>query len=195
MENKQEQTSKIFPVGKQELIFGILIVFVSLFLVNCIFFGGFNLGFAIAYGLCVLCSAGYLLCCGHKPGFYSTVLLLLSLVICAAFARSDDGLVKFVMVCFLFVSTNLGLTLLAGKNRFPSGGVRSLLDAFSSFFGLGVGELPASSRGLNTAFRRSGTIGQKTSAILLGLGIAVPVLLIIVPLLIEADAAFEGMLR
>lgn len=195
MENIPEQTGKHFPVGKQELIFGVLILLISLFLVNCAFFGGLNLGFAIAYGLCVLCSIGYLLCCGRKLRAYSVTLLLLSLVICASFARTDDALVKFVMACFLFVSTNMGLTLLSRKNRYPAGGIRSLADAFSTFFGFGVGELPASCRGLSIAFRRSGTVGQKTSAILLGLGIAVPVLLIIVPLLVQADAAFEGMLK
>lgn len=195
MDNPQEKVVKTIPVGKPELIFGILILCISLLLINCVFFGGFHLGFAIAYGLCVLCSSGYLLCSGRKPGLYSTALLLLSLVIGASFARSDDAQVKFVMCCFLFVSTNMGLVLLAGKNRYSAGGIRSLTDAVSAFFGLGVGELPASTRGLGIAFRRSGTVGQKGGAILLGLGIAVPVLLVIVPLLMQADAAFEGMLR
>lgn len=195
MEYPQKQTARTFPMGKLELIFGILILAICLLLVNCIFFGGFHLGFAIAYSLCVICSSAYLLLSGRRPGIYSGTLLLLSLVIGISFARSDDALVKLVMICFLFVSTNLGLSLLAGKNRYPAGSIRSLTDAFSTLFGLGVGELPASSRGISTAFRRSGSIGQKSSAILLGLGIAVPVLLIIVPLLIQADAAFEGLLR
>lgn len=195
MENTQEQTGRSFPVGKRELIFGILILFISLFLVNSIFFGGLNLGFAIAYGLCVLCSGAYLLCSGRKPGFYSSMLLMLSLVIGASFARSDDLSVKFIMACFLFVSTNLGLCLLAGKNTRAPGSIGSLMDSFAAFFIFGIGEMPASGRGLRIAFRRSGSIGQKSGAILLGLGIAVPVLLIIVPLLMQADAAFEGMLR
>ncbi len=191
---EQNQPNRTFHVGKCELIFGVLILCICLLLVNCVFFGGLNLGFAIAYGLCVLCSGAYLLCSGRKPNLYSIILLLLSLVIGSSFARSDDTSVKLVMVCFLFVSTNLGLSLLAGKNRYRTGSICSLTDAFSTLFGLGVGELPASSRGLSNAFRRSGSIGQKSSAILLGLGIAVPVLLVIVPLLVQADAAFEGML-
>ena len=195
MEQSQKPTGRSFPTGKRELIFGLLVLCVSLFLVNCIFFGGFHLGFAIAYILCVLCSAVYLLCSGRKPGLYSSALLLLSAVIGASFARSDDSLVKLVMVCFLFISTNLGLSLLAGKNTYAPGGVRSLLDAANTFFSCGFGELPASCRGLGSAFRRSGTVGQKGGAILLGLGIAAPVLLVIIPLLIQADAAFEGLLR
>jgi len=195
MEQSQNQTGRAFPTGKRELFFGFLIFCISLFLMNCLFFGGPHLGFAIACILCTLCSSAYLLRSGCKLRPYSAALLLLSLVTAGSFARSDDSLVKTVMVCFLFISTNLGLSLLAGKNSHTPAGVSSLLDAFSTFFSLGVGELPVSCRGLGHAFRRTGTVGQKGGAIVLGLGIAVPVLLIIVPLLIQADAAFEGMLR
>ena len=190
-----EQQRRIFPVGKRELIFGAVLLAVCLLMVNCVFFGGLHLGFAVAYILCILCSGAYLICSGRKPTAYSASLLALSIVTAASFARSDDSFVKLVMLCFLFISTNLGLSLLAGKNRYHTGGIRSVMDAFGTLFGLGVGELPASSRGLGVAFRRSGSIGQKGGAVLLGLGIAIPVLLIIVPLLVQADAAFEGMLR
>ncbi len=190
-----EQKGRTFPVGKRELIFGTVLLAVCLLMANCVIFGGFHLGFAAAYILCILCSGAYLICCGHRPTAYSASLLALSMVTAASFARSDDGFVKLVMLCFLFISTNLGLSLLAGKNRYHTGGIRSVLDAFETLCGLGVGELPASSRGLGAAIRRSGSIGQTGGAVLLGLGIAVPVLLIIVPLLIQADAAFEGMLR
>lgn len=193
MEN--EQTGKSFPVGIKELGFGVATLGAGLLQTNSILSGGFSLGFAIGYLLCLFCSVLYLVCSGRKFSKYSFTLLFLSFVIAASFARSDDSLVKLVMFCFLVVSTNLGLCLLAEKNRYAPGTVRSLEDAVSTLFSLGVGELPASYRGLHNAFRRSGSIGQKSGAILLGLGITVPVLLIIVPLLMQADAAFEGMLR
>ena len=193
MEN--EQTRKAFPTGIKELGFGFATLCAGLLLANSILLSGFSLGFAIGYSLCLLCSALYLVCSGRRPSKYSFTLLFLSFIIAASFARSDDRLVKLVMFCFLVVGTNLGLCLLAGKNSHAPCTVRSLEDAASTLFSLGVGELPASYRGLHNAFRRSGTIGQKTGAILLGLGVTVPILLIIVPLLMQADAAFEGMLR
>ena len=195
MEQSNELTNRSLPAGKWELIFGSLLLVICLLMINCFFFGGLYLGFAIAGILCILCSSAYLLSSGCKPGAYSITLLVLSLVISASFARSDDTLIKLVMVCFLFVSTNLSLCLTAGKNQHHPGSVSSLLDSFSSFFTLGIGEISSSCHGISNAFRRSGSLGQKGSAILLGLGISVPVLLIIVPLLIQADAAFEGMLR
>ncbi len=194
MEQMQQPPARMFPIGKRELIFGAILLAVCLLLINSILFGGLNLGFAIAYILCILCSTLYFLSYGTKPTGYSITLLVMSIVIAASFARSDDVPVKFIMACFLFVSTNLGLCLLAGKTRHDCGSISSLRDAFFTFFHLGLGELPASCRGIVCAFRRSGSIGQKGGAILLGLGIAAPVLLVIVPLLIQADAAFEGIL-
>jgi len=183
-----------FPTAGRELIFGLVILVTGMLLCNSVLFGGFNLGFAIFSGLSILCAAGYLLLSGCRFSLYSGSLLGLSLVICAGFARTDDSFVKFVMFCFLLVSVNLGLCLLAGQNRRASHGVTSLLDVPRTVFALGVGKLPESFRGLIGAFRSSGTAGKKGSAVVLGLLIAVPVLAILIPLLMRADAAFEALL-
>ena len=182
-----------FPTGKKEVIFAGLILLASLGLCNFTIFGGFNLGFALAVIVCIACSFAYLLAAGCKPTAYSCSLLGLSIVIAAAFARTDDGFVKFVMLCFLTVSVNLGLCLMAGQNLRAPGSVRSLLDAPRTLFRLGMGRIPEAFQGLGQAFRRSGSIGQKGGAFLLGLCIAVPILAIMIPLLISADAAFDGL--
>lgn len=182
-----------YPTGVREIIFGASITCCALVLCNFTMYGGFNLGFAIGVILCTVCTAAYLLISGCKPTVYSMSLLGLSLVLAVSFARSDDGFVKFVMVCFLLVSINLGLSLLAGQNRYRPGTAASLLDAPITLFQLGVGEMPQAFRGLGSAFRRSVTLSKTGGAFLLGAGIAVPILLIMVPLLIRADAAFEGL--
>ena len=96
MEN--EQNGKSFPVGNKELWFGFAILCAGLLLANSILSGGFSLGFAIGYLLCLFCSTLYLVCTGRKFSKYSFTLLLLSFVISASFARSDDSLVKLVML-------------------------------------------------------------------------------------------------
>jgi hypothetical protein len=194
MDMEQKPSLPAYPLERKELLFGLAILCASLVLANFTIVGGFNLGFSIGMILCLLCSVGYLLSRGYRPNGYSSAILLLCLAIGASFGRSDDGLVKFVMVCFLLVGTNLGLCLMAGKNLYNPGRAASLLDAATSLFSMGVGQLPLSCRGLGAAFRKSGSIGRKSGAILAGLGISLPVLLIIVPLLIQADAAFEGLL-
>lgn len=191
----QESPKKpYFPTGHRELIFGVLIVISALALFNFIVWGGFNLGFAIASGLCILITTVYLLSTGCKLTPYSAALLVLSLVICAGFARSGDDFVKFVMVCFLLCSVNLGLCLLSGQNLRDTGRFSSLLDAPRAIFTMGMGKISLAVQGLTQAFRRSGTLGQKSAAVLIGLLIAVPVLAVMVPLLMFADAAFEGLM-
>ena len=95
--------SYAFPTGSRELGFGAAMVLCGLALCNFTLFGGFNLGFAIAAVACILCSTVYLLASGCKPTADSTTVLILCFVIAAAFARSDDGFVQIVIVCFLLV--------------------------------------------------------------------------------------------
>ena len=187
------QGSREYPAGKKELIFGTAILLLSFFLCNSIVYGGFNLGFSLGLCLCILCGSGYLLAGGHKLTPYSSILLLLSLFIGAGFARSDDGFVKFIMLCFLFVSSNLALTVLAGKPRHRTCSFATLLDAFYTAFAHSF-FLTSAFGGLRTAFRKSGTAAKKGGAILTGVIIAVPLLLIMVFLLVRADAAFEGLM-
>lgn len=191
MENAYENAH---PSGKRELVFALFSLLCALLLVNVTLYGGFNLGFAVAAILSILCGGGYLLLGMKKRSGYALAVLGLCLVIAGSFGRADDGFVKFVMACFLVAGTNLGLCVLAGQNRRDPGSAASLLDAGFGLFNLGFGELPASTRGLGNAFRNSGTLGKKGGAVLLGLGFAIPALLVIIPLLMGADAAFEGLL-
>ena len=194
MEDNHLPPSREYPTGGKELVFSLGILLSALVLCNFILNGGFNLGFAIGAGLCLLCSTGYLLLKGRKLTPYPSTILLLCLIIAASFGRSDDGFVKFVMLCFLMMGANLGLCLLAGQQRRNPGSPATLTDAFYTLFGLGFGQLPPAYRGLAGAFRRSGPLGQKSTAVLAGLAIAVPILAVMIPLLIWSDAAFEGLM-
>lgn len=194
MEQNDQYLPREYPTGGKDLLFGGLILVLSLALCNFTLYGGFNLGFAMGAAACILCSAGYLLLKGRKLRFYPAAILTLCLIIAASFGRGDDGFVKFVMVCFLTVGANLGLCLLAGQQRRNPGAPATISDAFFTMFRLGFGEMPPACRGLTGAFRRSGPMGQKSTAVLAGLGIAVPILAVMIPLLIWSDAAFEGLM-
>lgn len=188
-------TLPYFPTGQKEAVFGALIVIFSLILANFTIFGGFNLGYALGMTAITVSAAVYLLRTGSRGSWYGWTLLGLSLVIIAGFFRTDDGFVKFVMVCFLFFSINLGLCDVAGKTVWDTASVRSLVDAFRTGFGMGVGKLAYAFRGIRVALQSGGTAVKKSSAVLLGAVIAVPVLAVMIPLLMSADAAFEGLLE
>ena len=188
-----QEPKPMFPTESRELFFALGSLISGLLLVNSVYAGGFQLGFAIAAILSIVLAAGYLLC-RRKASGYPLAILALCVVIAGSFARTDDAFVKFVMVCFLLVGTNLGFCLLAGKNRRDPSGAGTLKDAGYTFFLLGLGQMPTATRSLSDSLRNGSAVGRKSGAVLLGLCLCVPVLAILIPLLMSADAAFEALL-
>lgn len=181
------------PAGNRELIFGLFAVASGLFTANMTVFGGFRLGFALAAVLSILLSWWYLRRSGCKGGWYTHAVLGLCLVIAAGFGWSADSFVKGWLFLFLLTGVNLAFCQMAGQNRFAPGSARSLFDAASAFFGFGMGKSSMALRGVTAAFRAGGVVTQRSGAVLAGLGIAVPALAVVIPLLISSDAAFEGL--
>ena len=184
----------VFPTGKGELAFGVWTLLFSMLLCNCLLFAGANLGFAISQLALMGGTFLYLRRRGHRFGWYEGTLLILCAVISLGFLRSDDGSMKFLMTLTLMAVPALGFAIAAGQNRWSPSGVLSLLDSPCATFGLGVGRLGEAGRGVRNAFRSAGTLGKNTGAVGIGLLVAVPVVAIMIPLLMSADAAFEGLL-
>lgn len=194
-ENKPEiKKPCAFPTEGREKCFAFAALIAGLILCNFTLFGGFGLGFAMGMDLCILASASYLLSRGHRLTAYSALLLILSLVIGAGFARSDDGFVKLVMLVFLFVSVNLGLTLLAGQQRHAAGGISSLGDCFYTAIFHSFGRMGPALSGLKRATAPKEKGSGRFLPILGGLLIALPLVFLVKALLTRADAAFEALL-
>lgn len=189
-----KEQKPMFPTEAKEMFFALGCLISGLLLVNSVYVGGFQLGFAAAAILSIVLGAGYLLSRGCRPTGYSMAILALCAAIAGSFARTDDGFVKFVMICFMLVGGNLGFCLLAGKNRRNAGGAGTLKDAGYTIFLLGLGQMPTAARGLSDSLRNGSSIGRKSGSVLLGLCLCVPVLAILIPLLMSADAAFEALL-
>ena len=188
-------SAPFFPARKREFLFALGLLIIGCLLCNSVFYGGFHLGFAVFASAAIVCSAVYLFSSGCRPTAYTLVLLIISLVITASFARSDDGFVKFVLICFLLISVNLSLCLLAGQNRRSPKGILSLLDVPRTVFVLGISKMAPAFRGLRKGFQESGNASKNGGAIALGLLLALPLLGIVISLLISADAAFDALLQ
>ena len=183
-----------FFIGKREMKFGIFTVILAVGLWNSILYGGFNLGFAFFSLLLLGCNLRYLKKTGCRFGAYEKGLLILSALLLAGFARSSDAVVKAVMLGAVLFGVNLSFCLASGQNRRRSGEFRTVFDAPRAFFVFGFGGMGAALRGLEDARKQAGTAGKKSSAALLGIVIAVPVVAVMLPLLIRSDAAFEGLM-
>ena len=183
-----------FPTGKRELILCAVVLLAAVLMANFLTVGGFYMAFGIASAVIIVATTVYLLRNGRKLTFYTGALLAFSVIIALSFGRSEDGFVKFVMFIFLCFSANLGLCLLSDKNHRDPKGFTSIADAFRAAFMLGLGKLSPAFSGLSNA-RKNRKGSKAVSAVLAGLLIAVPLVLVLVVLLASADAAFEGLMK
>ena len=190
----EEKPKALFVARGAEFVFGGVILLLAILLCNFVLYGGFHLAFGIAAALTIGCTWLYLHKSGVRLGRYEKALLLLSLVICLGFGRSDDGFVKFVMLLFLFVAVNLSLCIGANQNRRSPDRATSLLDAPRAFFKLGMGSMGKTAGGLAEGVRGGGEPVRRIGAVGTGLLISVPLLVLMIGLLMSADAAFEGLM-
>ncbi len=193
-EEPQVPVEPRFTAHGLEMIFGGVILLLSVLMCNFILYGGFHLGFGLVAGVAVICSWVYLSKSGRRFGGYEKTLLILSLLICLGFGRTNDGNAKFTMVLFLFAAVNLALCIGTGQNRRNPQGAMSLLDAPRAFYRMGFGNLGATGKGLATGIRYGGAATKRIGAVGVGLLVSAPILVIMVSLLMSADAAFEGLM-
>ena len=194
-ENQMEYEKAVFSVGKKEWIFGVICLVCALCLSNFVLYGGLYLGFAVTSLVLTFSGCAYLLSRGHKLKAYPGALLVLSMVICAGFLRSNDSFVKCVLLCFLAVGENLSLCLLAGQNLRDPGGFSTVFDAPRALFVLGLGQIEPVFRSMFRSAKDSGKAGRIGGGFVLGVLLALPLLAVVVVLLIRADAAFSGLVH
>ncbi len=182
------------PTEKRELKLGLGMALIGLFLGNTVIYGGWNLGYAIGQVVATVALWWYLRSLGHRGSWYTNALLGLSLVIAAGFGWSADGAVKLMMVPFLLAAINMAFCQMTGKSRYGAGSARSLLDGWRTYWSFGFGKIGQALRGMGVYLRSQNSWAQNGGAVLVGIGIAVPLLLVVVPLLMSADAAFAGLM-
>ena len=188
-----EPEHKLTARGR-EFIFGGVIALLSILMCHFVFFGGFHLAFGLTAAAMIAASWLYLRKSGKPFGGYEKSLLILSMLISLGFGRSGDGSVKLVMLLFLFAAVNLALCIGAGQNRRDPNGAASLLDAPRAFFRLGMGNMGPANKGMTEGFRRGSRTTRRIGAVGTGLLISLPIMLVMILLLMSADAAFEGLL-
>lgn len=167
-------------------------IFAALFLFGCIIavdfglFGGFHLGHTVA---ALFLSAVYFFYGkGKRFTAYSLTCLLLAALDSVVFAVYPDSGLHFFLYVQFFILLAVSFGELYEINRYSVGGFRTVAD-----WGYILFVCPF--RFIGDAFGallRGSKTGKSKSVVFLGLLCAVPVLAVILPLLIRADAAFQN---
>ena len=182
----QVQKNNTFDLTKGDTAFAIFGLIASLFTAIFGICGGFALGYFLSVVFMLFVFTFYF-AKGSKPNFISIIFGILSLANGAVFLTTSNGSVRFFAFVTSFI---LALYYLSGLKFGSPKGNRQTAAVFSaaassvSKIGISLKSLFASRNGEKKTFGKA----------LLGLVCALPILIIVVPLLISSDDAFKGMM-
>ena len=181
---------KRFPLTNADLGMALAALLLAVFGVASSFWGGFRLGYALAFDLSFLVYAVYLGALHKRAGAFAWCAGLLSFAVSAVFVFTSNEAVRALSVLAMGVGGVTFLSALSGAERISGdlGLLRSVLGALGDVLG-GVG------RSLASLFGAKSGKFRLFSRVMLGLVIAIPALLVIVPLLVKSDFAFEGLVK
>ncbi len=182
----QKTRKQLFAISKGDTAFAICAVVASIFASMFGIFGGFALGYLLSVVLMIILYGIYFAKSG-KVSIFPIVCGVLSLSNAAVFICTSNGSVRFFSVIISFL---LSLVFYNGLTNCSSKGNRQTLGVFYSAastignVGITVKSIFSNRNDDKKTMRRS----------LIGVLCAIPVLVIVVPLLISSDDAFRGMM-
>lgn len=171
--------------NKRDFIFAGLSALSCVFIVLFGLFGSFALGFSLS-ALMLICVLSVYICEAENIRVKTIICGILVIANILNFVFTSNGSVRFFTVVELFFLSLVLFDSLASKEK--AGVIKRIAVTFLSLFA----NIPFSLKGIFGKKKDgSGTIGK----VLLGAACALPVLLIIVPLLSSADVAFGGIIN
>ncbi len=182
----QYQTKPRFELKKGDTAFAVCAVGAGIFMSIFGIFGGFAFGYLLS--VCLMTALlGIYFAKGGKTCVFSVVCGLMSLAISAVFITTTNGSVRFFGVVISLLS---GLVCFDGIANGNADGNRQTLGVFYSAAST-IGNIGVAIKSLFTG----GDGDKKTiGKAMVGLLCAIPVLVIVIPLLISSDDAFRGMM-
>ncbi len=162
---------------------------------NLSFVGGFQLGFSISFAAILLCGGIYLHGKGTHFTAFSVLCTLAALLGSGVFILHNDAFSKWLTLLGMTLLVMLALVDSSDSYRHSKGGIGSLRDAFSMLLTRPFSHMSLAMPAIFRKQTATGAVPRRCGGILLGLVCAVPVLVVVIPLLVSADAAFEGLLR
>lgn len=186
--NTEPKVNKHFPLTKRDTAFAVMFAIVSVLFAGLGLFGGFRVGYTVSAIFALIIGTVYLWNKNTKIKFFPLFCGVLSLLLPAVFVITSNGSVRFWSLVANAFTLMAWLGSLVDFGDF--GGDLELVRNFIYQIFVGMfGKLPKSIASLFAAkSERKSSFGK----VLLGILLAIPVLMIVIPLLISSDVAFAG---
>lgn len=176
----------LFELTKSDTVFSICAVLSSIFTAVFGIFGGFSLGYLISSVLFIVVFTVYFTKTGKKS-FFAVICGLLSVFTSVIFITTTNSSVRFFAVIINFILSLVCFDGFINGDRKSNRKTLGILYSAAST----IDNIAISLKSLfSTKSENKKTIGKA----LIGLVCAIPVLIVIIPLLISSDDAFRGMM-
>ena len=179
-----------YPLTKVDVLMAGLSVVLSVFGVAASFWGGFRFGYTISYALTFLIFAIYFRAERKKATPFAMLTGLLSFAMAGTFTLTSNVEIRLLSVFGMGIGGVLYLSSLSGSKR-VAGDLGPLKTVAAA-----IGDTVTNSvRALRSLISSENSRTRTLSKVFLGLLISLPLLVVVVPLLMQADFAFEGLVR
>lgn len=167
-----------------------LIFFALSFIFINFAFPAFNLGFTIFYFLLFIASTVYLYHAENKPSIFSLICGGLSLAGSVVFSIYDDDFINFILLILIGCLFTIYCLGLSNAFNHKQGSFKLINDVISGSLLYPIKDLPD----MFGSIKVSAKADKKSFNAVIGIVVALPVLVVIIPLLVKSDAAFEGLI-
>lgn len=180
------QPKPLFSLGKRDFVFAVCAVIACVLVVIYGVFGGFTLGYTVT-SACMLCLFVAYFSKGGKMSAFSVTCGVLAFANAAVFLCTTNGSVRFFGMLTGFCLSLACLDgLIVGSTRGNRDTMRLFCRAAATVENLDIA--------MKSLFVDGSGNKKKIGKVLIGLLCAVPVLIVVIPLLRASDEAFRGML-
>ncbi len=184
-----KKTKNISPLNKKENIFLFLFAVWTFVFIDFSIFHFFNLGFTISFFLLFAIVTAFLWKKDVKASAFSYVCGALSLAGAVTLAVFRDVFINCIMVFLITALFTIYTCGISGTFRNRQGSYKMLIDLISSTTISPLINLGANAGAAGKSFKCK----KNFAGAIIGIGISIPVLLAVVPILMNSDAAFEGL--
>ena len=152
---------------------------------------GFNLGFSITCVCLSLTLMFYVLSKDCKNKAITVFMYLISIVLAISFSLHNNAFIKFATVLVLWFITVFSLNTASGTSLCNDGSYFKIFDVLYVSIIEPVRNIPKFFIAAKSSMKKKNKFGM----VILGVLVALPVMLVVIPLLSSADAAFGSIVK
>lgn len=190
MMNGETQGKEKYLLEKRDIPFIFLFILASVFTVIFALWGGFKIGFTFSYLFFFTVASLYLYKKENKMTVFGTLSGVFSVISAFVFGYSNNFGVNFCLFAVMFFESTVWFNMLSGISS-GEGDLSLVGKAFSTVFGKSFGKL---FKTLASVFDSKNEKINFLGKALIGILVSLPLLCVIIPLLVSADGAFEGLI-